>query len=155
LVTTVEPLTAEEIWWLTKDGAESADRRRFQWGDVSGSMLLITSYTWRAHHRPERCFEVKGLAVDNLQTHLVDPAFPTRLVSLGRGDQPHTHSAVYWFQAADRITEDYGTRMWADVTLQRQRWVLVSLLFDDNRPPDRAELDAFYRTIAATVAEQL
>lgn len=151
ITTTVEPLTADEIWWLSKDGAESADRRRFQWGDVSGSMLLITSQTWRAHHRPERCFEVKGLAVDDLRTHLVTPDFPLRVVALGQGNQHNTHSAVYWFQAADQITEDYGTRMWADVAPDRQRWVLVAILFDDHRPPDRAALAPFYQAVAAAV----
>lgn len=152
LTTTVEPLTADEIWWLTKDGAESADRRRFQWGDVSGSMLLITSQTWRAHHRPERCFEVKGFAVDDLRTYLVAPAFPLRLVALGQGDHHNTHRAVYWFQSATQITADYGTRMWADAAPTRQRWVLVALLFDDNRPPDRADLAEFYQAVAAAVA---
>ena len=151
LTTSVEPLTTDEIWWLTKDGAESADRRRFQWGNVSGSMLLVTSQTWRAHHRPERCFEVKGLAVDDLRTHLVDPDFPIRIVALGQGNQHNTHSAVYWFQSTAQITADYGTRMWADVAPKRQRWVLVALLFDDNRPPDRAALAPFYQAVAAAV----
>ena len=155
LITTVEPLSAEEKWWLTKDGAESADRRRFQWGDVSGSMLLITSRTWRAHHRPERCFEVKGFAVDDLRTHLVDGKLPIRIVSLGQGDAHNTHRAVYWFQSADQITADYGTRLWADLSLRSERWVLVSLLFDDARAPDRVELAAFYQSIALTVDEGL
>ncbi len=155
ITTTVEPLTADETWWLTKDGAESADRRRFQWGDVSGSMLLITSRTWRAHHRPERCFEVKGFAVDDLRTHLIDDDLPIRIVSLGQGDERNTHSAVYWFQAADQITADYGTRMWADLALHSERWVLVALLFDDHRPPDRRQLNEFYQAITRTVAAGL
>ena len=154
-ITTVEPLTAEETWWLTKDGAESADRRRFQWGDVSDSMLLITSRTWRAHHRPERCFEVKGFGVDDLRTHLVDRDLPIRIVGLGQGDEHNTQSAVYWFQAADQITADYGTRMWADFAFARQRWVLVALLFDDDRPPDRPQLAEFYQAITRTVAAGL
>lgn len=155
-ITTVsEPLTADEIWWLTQDGAESADRRRFQWGDYTGSMLLITSSTWRAHHRPERCFEVKGLSVDDLRTHLVNPNLPIRVVSLGNGIEQNTHNAVYWFQSADQITEDYGTRMWSDVTFQRQRWVLVSLLFDDIVAPDSPELTPFYAAMAAAVAKGL
>jgi exosortase O len=155
ITTSVEPLTADETWWLTKDGAESADRRRFQWGDVSGSMLLITSYTWRAHHRPERCFEVKGLSVDDLRTHLVAPELPIRVVALGQGDERNTHSAVYWFQSAELITEDYGTRMWADVAPQRTRWVLVAILFDAAHPPDSTELAPFYQAMAATVADGL
>ncbi len=155
MTTTVEPLTAEEIWWLTKDGADSADRRHFQWGDLSGSMLLITSHTWRAHHRPERCFEVKGFTINNLRTHLVANDLPLRIVELGQGEADAAHSALYWFQSADQITDDYATRMWADLTLQPQPWVLVSLLFDDNHPPDDPALAPFYQAIARAVDAEL
>ena len=67
------------------DGAESAERWRFEWRGLSGSMIVVTSRTWRAHHRPERCFEVYGLTLDDSRTHLVRPEFPLRFVSLGDG----------------------------------------------------------------------
>lgn len=44
-------------------------------------------------------------------------------------------SASYWFQSAGQTTDDYATRIWADLTLQRDRWVLVSILFDDACDP--------------------
>jgi exosortase O len=64
LATEPMPLKPDEINWLTRGGAESADRRRFEWRGITGSMILITSQTWRAQHRPERCFEVYGLSLD-------------------------------------------------------------------------------------------
>lgn len=65
LVTEPMPLKPDEIEWMTRDGADSAERRRFEWRGITGSMILITSRTWRAHHRPERCFEVYGLSLDD------------------------------------------------------------------------------------------
>jgi exosortase O len=59
------PLKPDEVAWLTRDGAESAGRFRFEWQGLGGSMILVPSRTWRAHHRPERCFEVFGLQLLN------------------------------------------------------------------------------------------
>lgn len=150
-----EPLTEEETWWLTKDGADSAARMRFQWQGRSGSMLLISSHTWRAHHRPERCFEVKGLMVNDLRTHLVSNDLPIRAVTLGEDGNDDSYSAVYWFQSADQITDEYATRMWADLTLDPKPWVLVSLLFDDHQAPDDPTLTPLYQAIAATVESEI
>ncbi|MCP4362592.1 MAG: exosortase O [Chloroflexi bacterium] len=138
------PLKPDENEWLTKDGAEAADRLRFQWGDVSGTMILITSKTWRAHHRPERCFEVYGLSLDDSRTHLVNTHFPVRQVALGDGDQRSLYSATYWFQSPAQATDDYASRIWADVSWERERWVLVSILFDGTVNPNEPEIEGLY-----------
>jgi len=154
LVTTPMPLKPDEIAWLTRDGAESADRRHFVWHGVSGSMILITSTTWRAQHRPERCFEVYGLSLEDSRSHLVAPDVPIRLVLLS--DRAHMQvSAAYWFQSAGRTTDDYATRMWADLAPQRERWVLVSVLFDNARDPLAPDIQAFYSALHAAVARSL
>jgi exosortase O len=154
LVTEPMPLKPDEIEWLTRGGAESADRRRFEWRDITGSMILITSTTWRAQHRPERCFEVYGLSLDDSRTHLVTPDFPVRFVSLG--DDGHVLlSATYWFQSVDRTTDDYATRIWADLAPERERWVLVTILFDGVHDPHAADVQAFYTALHDTVARSL
>jgi exosortase O len=153
LVTEPMPLKPAEIDWLTRDGAESAERRRFSWRRLSGSMILITSATWRAHHRPERCFEVYGLSIDDSRTHLVRPDFPLRLVALGEGSQQYW--AAYWFQSSGRTTDDYGSRIWADLALTPERWVLVSVLFDDLSDPQAAEVQAFYAALHQAVGRGL
>ncbi len=122
----------------------AAERLRFQWGEVSGTMILITSQTWRAHHRPERCFEVYGLTLDSSQPYLVSPEFPLRLVALGKGEQRQLYTAVYWFQSATRTTDDYGARIWADVSLEREPWVLVSILFNGQVNPHEAGVGQLY-----------
>ncbi len=149
------PLKPDEFEWLTRDGAESADRHRFKWQGVSGSMILITSKTWRAHHRPERCFEVYGLSLGDSHTHLVNPNFPVRVVSLGNDHKRNLLSATYWFQSTTHTTDDYATRIWADLTPERERWVLVSILFDEAPDPDSPDVQALYTTLHAAVTEKL
>jgi len=155
LVTTPMPLKPDEIAWLTRDGAESAERRRFEWHGLTGSMILITSSTWRAHHRPERCFEVYGLSLEDSHTHLINPNFPVRFVSLGDSDHSSLLSATYWFQSAGRTTDDYGTRIWADLAPQSKRWVLVSILFDGVTEPGAAQVETFYLALHEAVARYL
>jgi exosortase O len=145
------PLKPDENDWLTRDGADSADRMRFEYRGLSGSMILITSRTWRSHHRPERCFEVYGLSLDGSRAHLVAPDFPLRFVTLGDGDQRQLYSASYWFQSANQTTDDYATRIWADLALQRDTWVLVSILFDGVVDPRDDDVAAFYQALHETI----
>jgi exosortase O len=155
LVTEPMPLKLDEVEWLTRDGAESADRRRFEWRGITGSMILISSTTWRAQHRPERCFEVYGLSLDDSRTYLVAPNFPVRFVSLSDGEGYVQSSATYWLQSADRTTDDYGTRIWADLAPRRRRWVLVTILFDGAYDPHSTDIQAFYAALHAAVAQSL
>ncbi len=125
---------------------------RFEFRGLSGTMILITSQTWRAHHRPERCFEVYGLSINDSRAHLVDSNFPLRFVSLGDDSQHEHYSASYWFQSASQTTDDYGTRIWADLAPQRGSWVLVSILFDDVVDPYDDTVAAFYQNLHETIA---
>lgn len=149
------PLKPDELDWFTRDGAESAERYRFEWRGLSGSMILVTSRTWRAHHRPERCFEVYGLSLEESRPLLVEPDFPLRLVSLGDGEAHGLYSAAYWFQSPSRTTDDYATRIWADLSPQRQRWVLVSILFDDVHSATQPDVQSLYTALHAAVAQNL
>lgn len=155
LITTPMPLKSDEIAWLTRDGAESVERRRFEWHGLTGSMILITSSTWRAHHRPERCFEVYGLLLEDSHTYLITPNFPARFVSLGDGEHASLLSATYWFQSAGHTTDDYGMRIWADLAPRRERWVLVSILFDGVTEPGAAQAQTFYLALHQAVARYL
>ena len=155
LVTKSMPLKPDEITWLTRGGAESADRRRFEWRGITGSMILITSKTWRAHHRPERCFEVYGLSLDGSRPYLIDSGFPVRLISLSHDEGRHRWSATYWFQSADCTTDDYAARIWADLSPERDRWVLVTILFDGVHDPHAAEIQELHTALRDSVARGL
>jgi exosortase/archaeosortase family protein len=155
LVTEPMPLTPREVEWLTRGGAESVERLRFAWRGITGSMILITSTTWRAQHRPEQCFQVYGLSLKDERTHLVTTDFPVRFVSLGYGNGHGRLSAAYWFQSAERTTDDYATRIWADLAPERERWVLVTMLFDSVHDPHEADLQALHIALHDAVRRNL
>lgn len=155
LTTEPMPLRPDEIAWLVRGGAESAERRRFEWRGITGSMLFITSRTWRAQHRPERCFQVFGLSLNDSRTFLVTPDFPVRFVSLGDSNGRGLLSATYWFQSVGRTTDDYGARMWADLSAQPSRWVLVTLLFDRVHDPSATDIQALDIVVRDAVAFSL
>lgn len=156
-----QPLEPEEVEWLTRDGAESASRFHFSWrGDdriISGSMLLIASVTWRAHHNPERCLMLNGLSLDDSHMHLVQTDFPVRYTSLGanKGGGRSLQAGTYWFQSAQRTTDDYATRIWADAALKRDQWVLVTILFDEVVDPRDADVETLYVALHDAVARNL
>lgn len=153
LHTTPIPLKPIEVEWLTRDVAESALRERFEWGGLSGSFMLVTSQSWRAHHRPERCFEVFGVKVDDSRTYLMNTAFPLRAVTVSDA-AGRSLKAVYWFQSATRQTDDYAQRIWADVTVRPERWVLVSILFDDGQGVENPEAQTLILALQKMVAER-
>lgn len=127
------PLSQRQLDWLTSASTEGnviPSRWRFEFGDLRGSLLLVTSNTWRAQHRPERCFTVYGLEVQQSIPIMAGDDFSLRWLTLSQGDDQATHSAAYWLQSSDRITEDYAARIWDDLTPQTQPWVLVTVLFD-------------------------
>lgn len=149
-----EPLRPDERDWLTRDGAQDAQRFRFSWRGVNGSVMLVVASTWRAHHKPERCFEVFGLSMDESSAHWVRPDFPVRVMALGaRQDRPLT--ATYWFQSPSRATDDYGARIWADVTERHTRWVLVSMVFDRQLDPSAPDVTALYAALNKMVGEEI
>jgi exosortase O len=169
------PLTAGELEWLSQAGITNAERWRFQWpgirdsniGDVadaaagkagpglSGSMLLVSSQTWRAHHRPEACLEVYGFTVDHSFTTLVTPDFPVRVLALEAEQGEELATAVYWLQSPGQTTDDYAARIWADLAPERQRWVLITVLFDRPIDPQSPEAQAFYLALRASIQRHL
>jgi exosortase O len=147
------PLSRGLYVWATEDGADTVERWRFSWGDLHGSMLFLTSRTWRGQHRPERCFEVEGLSVETAQTYLISPDFAIRFLTLTGG--PYQVSAAYWLQTKGQVTNDYATRIWADLSPQRQPWVLVTILFEGTPAPDSPAVQALFQALRTTIADGL
>ncbi len=151
-------LTPGEIKWLSDGGSTPVDaaRWRFEWRGISGSLLLIRSRTWRTQHRPERCFTVYGLEVQESQPNIIAPNFPLRQLTLGSPGNPRpVYSAAYWLQSADKVTEDYAVRIWDDLAPQPQPWVLVTVLFDQPLDFDTSDTRALFNTLRETVQGSL
>jgi exosortase O len=151
LAATSWTLTTQEQDWLDISGVEAAYRWRFNYHGLSGSMLFVTSTDWRAQHRPERCFEVYGLSTNSSETFLVAADFPIRYLSLDNDQLPNGLSAAYWLQSEQQITDDYATRIWADLAPQKQRWVLVTILFDQAINPQADEAQTLFTALRSTV----
>lgn len=147
------PLNPGEQAWLDESGAKNAQRWHFEWRGMHGSMLMVTSDDWRAHHRPERCFEVYGLDTQTAWSLMAAEDFPVRLLRLDSHAVGGQFSAAYWLQAGNSVTDDYATRIWADLSPQRQEWVLITVLFDDAVDPGSADAQALYRALRQTIAQ--
>jgi len=159
------PLSPKELAWIRQGGAETADRYAFRWQPagqpstgvqpVTGVVMLLTSQTWRGQHRPERCFEVFGLTVRGSFTSLAAPDFPLRYLTLSGAGLPGPVSAAYWLQSTNQTTEDFGQRIWADLGPRRERWVLVTLLFDREYNAHSADLVRLFAELRGSVARSL
>lgn len=151
-------LSQGELDWLSDNGTlpVAAARWRFKWQALSGSLLFVASDTWRAHHRPERCFTVYGLAVQQSWPHLVGPDFPLRWLTLGKAGGPlPLYTAGYWLQSGTRLTEDYSARIWDDLAPQPQPWVLVTVLFDAPVDPSTAAAQSLFAALRQAVHASL
>lgn len=148
------PLTQNQLNWLSEGGSVpvNAARWRFEYDGLTGSLLLVASDTWRAHHRPERCFTVYGLEVQDSRPFLVTPDFPLRWLNLGVANDPRTlYSAGYWLQSQGRITEDYSARIWDDLAPRPQPWVLVTVLLDHPTHLEQTDIQALFSTLRQVV----
>jgi exosortase O len=152
-----DPLSPTLYAWVTQDGADFADRWYFHWQEgeqeLHGSLMLLTSNTWRGQHKPERCFEVQGQKVESSYTVIFDEDFPARNLLLSSG--PVQVSAVYWLQTGNHVTDDFARRIWADLAPEKEQWVLVTILFDDVYPADSELIVSLARTVREAVANSL
>jgi exosortase O len=157
------PLNETETKWLSSDGAlpVSAARWHFEWRGLRGSLLFVTSSTWRAQHRPERCFTVYGLEVQESQPHLAGPDFPMRWLTLQAGDSQRpgspqaVYSAGYWLQSSQRVTDDYSVRIWDDMAPHSQTWVMATVLFDQQIDPAGPAAQALFSALRQAVQTKL
>jgi exosortase O len=149
------PLSKNELDWLNQDGAASAERWQFSWRGYTGSLLFVSSRTWRSQHNPERCFTVYGLTVENSYAYLMASDFPIRLVSLKDEKTRTLYSAAYWFQSAERVTDDQATRIWADLQPEREHWVLATILFNGAAEPDAGDLRALFSGLRLAIQRNL
>jgi exosortase O len=114
-------------------------KQQFQYGELTGTSVLVASPTWQAHHSPEVCLASIGYKIAPEIQRIVTPAVTARWLSLDNG----TKSAVYWFQSATRTTDDFNSRFWDDVFRRESRWTMVSAVFDRSAAPDSPTVQAF------------
>lgn len=124
---------------------------RFKFDRLEGSMLMVASDTWQAHHPPELCFTANGFKVDRMESRVINDSINARWLSLQNG----TLSAAYWFQSSQSTTDDFISRIWERMTQRNKAWVMVSILFDDAENPDGKEIEDFSKIIYQTINRDL
>lgn len=147
------PLAAHEQDFFAAHAGAVAEKQRFNFEGITGSMILVNSPTWQAHHSPELCYVSGGFQVGHMSQQQLTPTVLGRWLSLNHGsssNQP-TYSAAYWFQSPDRTTDSFIDRFWADLTRQERSWVMVSILFDQVNSPDTPAMQALLNTVQAEV----
>lgn len=119
------PLTPIEAGFFASQPATEAHKWGFRHGEIAGSLLVVATTSWQAHHAPELCLTAGGLEVLKLEPFALEPGFELHRLDLEGG-----RTAVYWFQSPERTTGSLLLRFWHDLARGERRWVLVSTLFD-------------------------
>ena len=122
-------------------------KQQFQYGELTGTSVLVSSPTWQAHHAPELCLTAIGYKIAPVVQRLITPDVTARWLSLDDGKK----SAVYWFQSATRTTDDFFSRFWDEVFRRESSWTMVSVVFDRAETPDspivRASIEQMHDAI--------
>ena len=142
-------LSTVEQEFFAESPNTSVEKQHFRSGNISGSMLMVASTSWRTHHSPELCFVGNGFKVDRLAQKQLSPAVLGRWLSVNNGSL----AAIYWFQTPQQTTDEILVRFWKEITRQDPSWVLVSVLFDQYLSPDSPEVSAFADAVGAAIAQ--
>ena len=143
------PLTSIETQFFQHSTFPIAEKWRFDWEGLSGSMLVVASHNWQAHHPPELCFAGNGFEVDGMTHRQIVENLDARWLSLEDG----TLSATYWFQSPQGTTDEFMTRFVESVTHRYTPWTMVSILFDRSIAPEDATVQAMTAAVQAAVAD--
>lgn len=119
------PLSPLEKDLVLGRDATVAEKHRFDRLGVRGSLLVVQSGDWRAHHAPELCLLAQGARVEKL-VRLGTPHGEFRAMTMQSG----TQTALTWFQSGTRVVPDLGARLWSQLLRPGERWSLVTLVVD-------------------------
>ena len=144
-------LTTAEANFFDNPANPLVEKLRFKTDNLSGSMLMVASNSWQAHHPPELCFTGNGFKVDHMDSKLINDSINVRWLSLQNGEL----SATYWFQSDQGTTDDFISRIWEHISHRNKTWVLVSVLFDNAENPDSNAVKNFSNTIYKAINKEL
>jgi exosortase O len=140
-------LNAQERKFFASYPGVTTRKQQFQYGDLTGTSVVVASPTWQAHHSPELCLAAIGYKVAPVVQRVITPAVTARWLSLDGGKR----SAIYWFQSATRTTDDFMSRFWDEVFRRESRWTMVSVVFDRATSSDTPAVQAFIEQTHAAI----
>ncbi|MGB8698790.1 MAG: exosortase O, partial [Thermosynechococcaceae cyanobacterium] len=89
----------------------TTQKQRFQFQGITGSLILVASPTWQAHHAPELCLTASGHRIESMTGQALTPNITGRCLELDGGQK----TAAYWFQSATRTTDDFFVRFRGEI----------------------------------------
>ena len=144
-------LTPAEANFFDNPANPVVQKFRFKFDRLEGSMLMVASNSWQAHHPPELCFTGNGFKIDRMDSKVINDSINARWLSL----QNETLSAAYWFQSSQSTTDDFISRIWERMNQRNKAWVMVSILFDDLENPEDKEIADFSNIIYQAIDRDL
>ncbi|NRB38123.1 MAG: hypothetical protein HRU20_06595, partial [Pseudomonadales bacterium] len=143
-------LTHVESQFFSSKQAQ-ANKYRFDFEGVRGSLLIVNSHYWRAQHEPHNCYIGQGYKLGFEGTWLLGGGKTVRFLQVGTPEQ----TAIYWFQAGDTITAEYSARVLDAVLAPEKNWLMVSLLLDENHRQDEVDklLGLLQRSLGLQISE--
>lgn len=143
-------LTPVEQRFFTSYPETIAEKHHFNFGDLSGSLLVVANTSWRSYHPPELCFIGNGLKVDRVEKKEFSTDVMARWLSLQNGQL----SATYWLQSKGQTTDDFYSRLWQQfLTANDRSWILVSILFDRQMDSNNPLLQEFTTEIYHSIEQ--
>lgn len=139
------PLSASERELVLGRGATVAEKQRFTHQGVRGSLLVVESSNWRAHHAPELCLLAQGAHLEHL-SRVTTPDGAFRVMVMQAGSQ----TAITWFQSDARVLPDLGARWWSQLLRPKEHWSLITVVVDG--PVSAPAALALHQAVHAVVA---
>jgi exosortase O len=126
----------------------TTQKQKFEFQGLTGSIVLIASPTWQAHHAPELCLTAIGYHIDRMVGEPLTPTVTGRWLTLDGGKK----TASYWFQSATRTTDDFFVRFWGEVFRKDPTWTMISIVFDQSHSTDEPAVQSFLTIVHDAVA---
>ncbi|KOR31789.1 hypothetical protein TI05_11395 [Achromatium sp. WMS3] len=143
--TSILPLTPGEKRYFARGLTTIAQKWRFNWKFMKGSMLIVHSQDFNMFHAPELCMVANGILVDSMQTMSMG-SNSFRLLSLNQG----TATGIYWLQSANFVTDDFGVRYWQYIFNKDKDWRMVVVILQIPYPPDKLIITDLINCIRAS-----
>jgi exosortase O len=126
----------------------TTQKQTFEYQGLTGSIVLVASPTWQAHHAPELCLTAFGYHIDRMVGEALTPAVTGRWLTLDGGKK----TASYWFQSATRTTDDFFVRFWGEVFRKDPTWTMVSIVFDQSHSTAEPAVQSFLNSVHDSLA---
>jgi exosortase O len=141
------PLNPYEQKFFAHYPGVTTQKQRFQFQGITGSLILVASPTWQAHHAPELCLTASGHHIESMVGGALTPKVTGRWLELDGGKQ----TAAYWFQSATRTTDNFFVRFRGEIFRTDPSWTLVSVVFDQSHSPDETPIKSFLNLVHNTL----